>query len=1396
MATSEVSAERINAHRSYIGSNPEWSLLDGSIHYSYPICSFGGGHPFSCELIYDSNLPSITSDKFGGMPNCFMLSCHAKIIQSNNGYIFVDEEGTPHLFTSFIDQEDTYYHDNDGLGMILNDHNEITIDNRFGTVLHFDDKMRLSRKCSPSGFELSYVYDDKGRLTSVTDATGKKRKFVFEYDGALSYVKAYYGDKVVSITKLSYSTKHVLNVVVKWQLLSLDRISAEDNSKTEPLLNIKYKEQVFREEPPAIEFDDLYNHSAFQISYSGDKASKLSFSNIATGLSFAEKSFLEMTADDNAVTIKDQDGQQSLYMLDQKGYIVSTFEKDEEGKLFSLDRPKGNLLVLTNTETGIDNLPFRTCDRGFPVRITECIPQGSDKASPLSTLIIDKGCSLSVYVRLKESHPGAILSASGFVSAALNPYAVGVWQKVRLGFKDSKTPSELKISVTNDLGIAFKADICEPIIMNSGTERLIIDGTEFNEFNALTKNNERVRGVVSKTDLLTSLKHFVFSDCITYFLWMNNGHDIIQMDDVSFTLNDKEVLFTDFLETQELTLTKYDTQKGFMRSRKLKRSGNRQITDEKKILDASGNTIEHEIRIRGISNEVTIDSYGLSHRNQYTADGLPLRQYSSDDKIISENRYDIDGNLIYAKTDTSTCHYTYSTGSLSSITDGGVTKNIFYDGYGRTGGVYFADRSENRFGYFGSHLLSISDNSMVLGFVPNLLQDSEDYYINQSSIEHTEISKETRKKTYPNGSEITENYDSDGNLISVIGKGTDKATIVRDSDTSLPISIKDDFADMTTDIEYRGDKSIRKASTSKGGKVYLTKEEIHGKYEIEFLVGPGTLPYRRAISKKNALIRIVYDNSSHKLRVLGNDTYLDPLARPSKKESGPINCSYQYKNDSSLLQKLICGIFTEELEYANDSFRVTKAQFTGYINETHSFQYDSCGRLTVAARTGNDAYQHLYRYKGSRLDEIEGYLKIYHDSNGFISSVIDYLGEKKIQISYDNAGNMTKHGDKELSYQYGHRLSSVKEGQNESNYLYAYDGTRIEKSVNGTKTTFYYDGKTLLGEDRGDDVRIRYFQDTNSYTGFTLEEKGTDTYYLYLKDSFGNIIGIIDSQGHLVGTYIYDETGRLLSTVPNSNIKNAEHILNVNPLRYRGYYYDEETGFYYLHSRYYDPISMTFLTPDDKENIDKLSVSGADPYCYCGYDPINYYDPYGNINAFVAFILIGAAIGALSYTASSLISYAVTRKWSWSWCQFAGSIIGGAVGGFLASCSYNPKVIAFASSFVSTAMSMLLQDIFEGKQYSGADIIIYSSLSGSLSYCLSLLPEFKIYGLNAGRNSFMAITNSIAKKHTNNVIKNMSMKTMGKIFVYNQFSSTYGILSDAFFSIPNDKEEEEEELVS
>lgn len=94
--------------------------------------------------------------------------------------------------------------------------------------------------------------------------------------------------------------------------------------------------------------------------------------------------------------------------------------------------------------------------------------------------------------------------------------------------------------------------------------------------------------------------------------------------------------------------------------------------------------------------------------------------------------------------------------------------------------------------------------------------------------------------------------------------------------------------------------------------------------------------------------------------------------------------------------------------------------------------------------------------------------------------------------------------------------------------------------------------------------------------------------------------------------YEYDAWGNVLSvTDQNGNaITSATHIGNLNPFRYRGYYLDSETGFYYLMSRYYDPVTHRFVNADGYFQSGE-DILDANMSAYCGNNPINFYDPTG-----------------------------------------------------------------------------------------------------------------------------------------------------------------------------------------
>ena len=174
---------------------------------------------------------------------------------------------------------------------------------------------------------------------------------------------------------------------------------------------------------------------------------------------------------------------------------------------------------------------------------------------------------------------------------------------------------------------------------------------------------------------------------------------------------------------------------------------------------------------------------------------------------------------------------------------------------------------------------------------------------------------------------------------------------------------------------------------------------------------------------------------------------------------------------------------------------------------------------------------------------------------------------------------------------------------------YAYDtnGVRISKKVNGRTTNFNVLGSKILAQESIDgDMYFQYSGD--ELIGFCLN----DAQYFYIKNPNGDIVGITDYDGNLIAEYEYNEWGKLLSiTTAEEGNEEQLKIATANPFRYRGYYYDYETGYYYLQSRYYNPEWGRFISADDLTYINNTRLT-RNAYIYCINNPIKYIDPFGN----------------------------------------------------------------------------------------------------------------------------------------------------------------------------------------
>ena len=142
----------------------------------------------------------------------------------------------------------------------------------------------------------------------------------------------------------------------------------------------------------------------------------------------------------------------------------------------------------------------------------------------------------------------------------------------------------------------------------------------------------------------------------------------------------------------------------------------------------------------------------------------------------------------------------------------------------------------------------------------------------------------------------------------------------------------------------------------------------------------------------------------------------------------------------------------------------------------------------------------------------------------------------------------------------------------------------------------------------------------NKLVGFHYYDHVVSKEYLYQRNIQGDILGIYDDEGNQVGEYAYDGYGNPVI------VKDEGGIASLNPFRYRGYFYDEETGFYDLNARYYDPETGRFISPDTLLILDETrgQINGLNLYMYCGNNPVNYFDSTGH-----SAVLIGLIIGSI-----------------------------------------------------------------------------------------------------------------------------------------------------------------------
>ena len=536
----------------------------------------------------------------------------------------------------------------------------------------------------------------------------------------------------------------------------------------------------------------------------------------------------------------------------------------------------------------------------------------------------------------------------------------------------------------------------------------------------------------------------------------------------------------------------------------------------------------------------------------------------------------------------------YNKGYLVQLTHSGTVYQYTYDGFGRVkkvtaDGLTILTNSYTDFG---------TDIDQVAGAVSKVVSqngngDTKTVYLDKYG--------KTIGVRQGNGALSQEMYDVNNNLIQHIDNDNDiqyNYTYNADGDLKEYTEEQDNEERVKHVIEYDGMDRVEGETYTIGSKTMA--------YGYEYVEYPEedvteiTAPFGRVEYTKDTLGRltkkVVRTGCNKELvtqytyKASDRSGYTTPYV--SIQTVNPVGATYRYEYDANgNITKISTRGGSELASFEYDGLnRLTRENISG--QKTVTYMYNAAGNLTeklvypytasgTGLSSGNIQENIAYTYESTWSDRLKSY-------NGQ-------------SISYDSAGNPTSYMGKTVTWSHG-RMT----GYGTTTYGYNDAGIRIRKGT----TEYYVEGTRILAEKRNGTMLYYYYDES----GVTAFEYGGQMYY-YQKNLQGDVIGICDNCGNVLGTYRYDAWGKILSQGTNN-------ILAVNPFRYRGYYYDTETELYYLQTRYYDPETGRFLSADDISYLDPETINGLNLYAYCGNNPVMNVDPDGTL-LWAFYLLLG-----------------------------------------------------------------------------------------------------------------------------------------------------------------------------
>ena len=623
--------------------------------------------------------------------------------------------------------------------------------------------------------------------------------------------------------------------------------------------------------------------------------------------------------------------------------------------------------------------------------------------------------------------------------------------------------------------------------------------------------------------------------------------------------------------------------------------------------EVSGNISSYN----SIYDNLDINNKTINHTFTYDDENRFLRHYQLSKNLLEENdNYRI--STYYDDSNRSVTTYFRRSGLLDTATSTyNKFNNIASIKYSDNGNYINYEYEENEESRICANIKNINDN--IEGLYKTFTY--EDGTLNK--IEEKDVNDDLiiKKEVFPSTEKYSFIYDDYERLY------TYNQTYDLNKVSPRLESLNNDVFEKTYEYDYFGrikkistsdlsnsfEQSISYETISLNNELYATSRIIEQEYNLRPDLSN---PYYNVLT-----FDYVYDR-------MNNISAYDLVANNSLNHHYNNHYyAYTYNNDS---------VLTKEQVWERD------ANLTTLSYKEINYNYDLHGNITSKnIQIGTDE-NHITDNTTYNYSYFNNRLTLINASNNYERSV----------FTYDDFGNTVKIKDyqnsivmKELNFNYirGSLLSSISDGTNTYNYHYNNDGIRYKKIINNAETIYGLDDNKIIYEKGVNN--FLYLYEGNEIIG--LYDLDTYEKYFYVKDVTGNIISIIQNNIE-VNRYKYDAYGNCEVYTYNYNgelvIDNTNYSIgNKNPFRYKSYYYDKESGLYYLNSRYYNPKIGRFITIDNINYIDESSIYGYNLYCYCGNNPVNYKQRLVASGASVTISSIsvgGFTVGGISISAS------------------------------------------------------------------------------------------------------------------------------------------------------------------